>query len=522
MRYLTLAILLLSITAHGSVYNSDGSESNVASLVSSAVDGDTVTLPAGTFTWTGGVVTTAGKGVTIQGAGSGAVLGRSLSNVEIGTGTKVFTATYAGLDISNGQTLTIERTGNQVSGGSATATRGWMQGTVTSYTGTTLTMDITSTNGSGTHPVWYIRSEPTTRINFTSTSAVNVISATSDATHSTTIEGIFFGRTVASAAATATMVNVSGSGKPVIVKDCYFERTNGNYSTFYSSQNKGLVFNCSFTSHPFSQAGVAIHHVCDGITDSWDTPHTMGNADTTGESNLYIEDCVFAGWLNATDFDGNARAVMRYSTFDNSAIGTHGADTSFWGVRHWEAYGNEFIHDGFSNGQTLPMTWFFYVRGGTFVIHNNIIDAWSGSDYSASEINMTVMNLRRNAAGHGCWGADDPGNQYPAPRQVGMGNITGAAASDAFTYLGDSDPAYYWDNTEGGTINFGISNYSPNECTNADSAVDYIVENRDYFVGTARPGYTPYTYPHPLRGEAASARSPRTPAAARRSALLSR
>jgi len=49
------------------VYYSDGSAANVQALHTLAQDGDTITLPAGTFAWTTGV--TISKGITLQGAG---------------------------------------------------------------------------------------------------------------------------------------------------------------------------------------------------------------------------------------------------------------------------------------------------------------------------------------------------------------------------------------------------------------------------------------------------------------------
>src|SRR4029077_466685 len=52
------------------VYNSDGSSTNVQYVHDNlAVVGDTIAIPAGTFTWTTGVAIT--KAITLQGAGVG-------------------------------------------------------------------------------------------------------------------------------------------------------------------------------------------------------------------------------------------------------------------------------------------------------------------------------------------------------------------------------------------------------------------------------------------------------------------
>ena len=116
---------------------------------------------------------------------------------------------------------------------------------------------------------------------------------------------------------------------------------------------------------------------------------------------------------------------------------------------------------------------------------------------------MTVMNLRRNAGPNPCWGAGIPGNQYPAPRQAGMGRVTGTAGYDSITYVGDSEPIYIW-NITGPTSTISITDYQSNGCSNPDTSTNYIQSGRDYFVGTPKPGYQKYTYPHPLRNSDSS------------------
>jgi hypothetical protein len=69
--------------------------------------------------------------------------------------------------------------------------------------------------------------------------------------------------------------------------------------------------------------------------------------------------------------------------------------------------------------------------------------------------------------------------------------------------VGDSEPAYIWNNSREPLTNVATEDYgagNTNSCTGStDTSAKYIVANRDYFNGsTAKPGYTPYTYPHPL------------------------
>src|SRR5512133_2230258 len=58
-------LILSGLSALAKVYDSDGSAGSVQALHNAAHDGDTITLPAGTFSWTARLNIT--KGITIQG-----------------------------------------------------------------------------------------------------------------------------------------------------------------------------------------------------------------------------------------------------------------------------------------------------------------------------------------------------------------------------------------------------------------------------------------------------------------------
>ena len=450
----TAALFCCTEFASGTIYNSNGSSADVQAKINLASDGDSVTIPSGTFTWSSGV-NISGKGVKLQGQGSGRVVGRSASSVTIGTGSKTFTVNAStdegGLPaIKAGQTLKIERTGTVVSGGNATGTRAWMSGTVTSYSGSTLVMNITSTAGSGTQPLWIISIPSTTTLTNNAGSST-LIGLTEDATDSVEVSGIFF----VNGTGTGDQIAMTRTtnGKPILVHDCYFESSNGTSDCIQSNTNRGLIWNCSFSALPFSRAQLAIHHV-DCPTDSWTTAALWGASDTDGTHELFIEDCDFHAWLNATDFDSSARTVMRHCLFNEAGIGTHGADTGNYGQRYFEVYDSEFAHVGFSDGTTLPNAWWFFIRGGTFIVTDCIIPQLTSTDFPGKLTwNMTVMNLQRNAGPNPCWGAGISGNQYPAPRQVGLGRVTGTGKdgegrmNDSVTYVGDSEPAYMWNNT---------------------------------------------------------------------------
>ena len=485
----------------------------VQAAINMASDGDMVVIPPGTCLWTSGV-TIRNKGIRLLGGGSGRIIARSASIVTVGSGSKEFEI-QSGLAITAGQILRVSQLGTRSN---------FMEGAVISYSGTTLRINATNTGGSGTPKVWIVSTSPTTVIVNNGSGAL--IDVEEDDTHPVEIGGIKMADGSGSGRRIEIRLRPLGAlGRPVLLHDCWLEAGTGG-DLIWTESNRGVIWNCSFDSSPFSLAQLAIHHQPDHISDSWTTPSTMGSADTTGESNLYIEDSDFHAFIHATDFDDNARAVMRHVVFNNAAIGTHGADTSLWGLRHFEVYDSEFVFNGFSDLTTFSLNHWFFIRGGTFVVTNNVIPDINSQDYGDKlEFEITVMNLQRNAGPNPCWGAGMPGIQYPAPRQPGFGYVTGTGLdglgrSTDFdaprqilgTYVGDIEPMYIWNNTTNGVLNGAIrvdtSDYG--ECSDADATADYVQSGRDYFLNAgAKPGYMPFTYPHPLRtgGPAPSAPS---------------
>jgi hypothetical protein len=63
---------LIAFSANAATYNSNGSVSDIQAKINSAANGDSVTVPAGSFTWSGTFIN--GKGITLQGAGIGVTI----------------------------------------------------------------------------------------------------------------------------------------------------------------------------------------------------------------------------------------------------------------------------------------------------------------------------------------------------------------------------------------------------------------------------------------------------------------
>src|SRR6266404_1461765 len=294
------------------IYNSDGSAASVQALHNAALNGDTVTLPAGTFTWSTGVTIT--KGIKIQGAGSGRVEGTSTSSLTIGTGSKSFT-------VRSGSTINGFTVGETVTAHQKYISTNWMKGTVTSWDGTTLVLNITNTSGSGTIAVWVFEVDASTVL--VNAGSSTLFSVTESASQSIEISGIRFLKTPGAPrnyTADAIAVSPITPGKPVLIHDCRFSATSPTTQVRYGV-NRGVVYKCYFdrgfnwydggTNHLDNSNGV--HCELAEESNSWGQPDTLGDADTTGTSNLYIEDCFFTGYhLGAIDFSTSIRGVFRH------------------------------------------------------------------------------------------------------------------------------------------------------------------------------------------------------------------
>jgi hypothetical protein len=91
-RFGILFFLLAALTASATTYNSDGTPANINTLIAGAASsGDTVTVPAGSYTWATAILLN--KAVTLQGAGIGSTIitvnAAAIVVVSGGTGARV-------------------------------------------------------------------------------------------------------------------------------------------------------------------------------------------------------------------------------------------------------------------------------------------------------------------------------------------------------------------------------------------------------------------------------------------------
>lgn len=323
-------------------------------------------------------------------------------------------------------------------------------------------------------------------------SASPKIDVNKDSSHPVEISGIKF----PSGGSLKIRIGGSWAARPVIIHDCaFFENLSASMLFLV---NGGLIYNCSFTgSGGYNDQAVKVKSQSDD-GGQWNSPDTLGLRDTTGERNVYVENCTFTNLLlQCFDFDGYARIVVRHSTFSDSAITSHGADTSPTGLRHFEVHNNRFIFHNYGDcdgSRTPNMDYFIYVRGGTGCIYSNVMDNMSSCAWgNKNEIKLTVYNITRKGGQVPCQ------TSYPAYQQIGQGHN----GSGYFT-----DPLYIWGNSS--VADVGVVQYFPDECGNGQKIGDYLQSGRDFITGTARPNYTTYTYPHPLRSSSVVPAQPAT------------
>lgn len=305
------------------------------------------------------------------------------------------------------------------------------------------------------------------------------VALTKHATYNTTLRGFrFTGNDQHFSAAGNT------SDKPAIIYDNYFKADNflgtvtingvlvtGNY--FKADTPTGTDV---FTLYSQPGSGGA----------EWLLAPTMGNQDSFGDRNIYIENNTFENILEtAPDCDEGARTVIRYNTYIDSSIVCHAGgsgrgsnDTSLTGHRHTELYNNTFVRVTNLFGINK---WIWY-RGGSGVVANNVMAEASSPDGS-SYPNKSEVQL-----GVGC-----EVSSWPIRYQIGQTTDTPDATPDfPLAVFGNTGPGAVSGNFL--TLRGNDSGGGGHTCSNPSA---FIQLGRDY-VNSNAWGWVPYTYPHPL------------------------
>lgn len=249
-------------------------------------------------------------------------------------------------------------------------------------------------------------------------------------------------------------------------------------------------------------------------TNSWTTANTLGNRDTTGLNNIYVETSAFNGGSNGVfDCDDDCRIVVRYNTFaESGGFNSHGEDSSPDGMRQFEIYDNSFLFPDPScsegNDSLSNINQYIWIRGASGVVYSNNFDRLYSSCWGDKP------NVRTNIRG-----AEDDRPQgscsmvsYPVPHQAGQDYNGTSAFTNPITYwsnVGNSGlvNGYYISESDGwnwgnpcsftwGTFFQWGRDAVVGSTTTSSSSNGNTVELQ--VTGTPKSGYTAYTYPHPL------------------------
>jgi hypothetical protein len=257
----------------------------------------------------------------------------------------------------------------------------------------------------------------------------------------------------------------------------------------------GIIDNCDLVNVKI------LVNTSGGLGDiSWKTETGLGT-----DSAVYVEDCTFSQpnglFDNCIDTNYGSRYVFRHNKVKDNFIMGHplqngGPDYFGRGTRKVEIYENTIDATNSANHWAA-----ISLEAGTGVIFNNTVRN-SGAPVQF-EYPVILQTLRYYADGSGQLTKADGHNPidgntdatgYPLLDQIGRGRDRGTTPGIP-RYTGTDrlpqalEPVYVWNNTLDGAVTKAVIT---NGCEIG------IKEGRDYY-NTAKPGYQPYQYPHPLR-----------------------
>jgi hypothetical protein len=285
------------------------------------------------------------------------------------------------------------------------------------------------------------------------------------------------------------------SGNDWRIHDMVFTNASASFtalfvrSTSTTSQSRGLIDSSTFTN------GRVLVHGYPGVgtgdltgTTHWSSALGLG----TNEA-IYIEDntFTFTEFYNVFDCEYSGRIVFRHNTVTDSYLETHSVQGHIRACRKWEVYENTIQQ--VTDSVYRPM----FFRAGTGVIYNNTVTGTYGVGTIHFDNVRTFTDIGGEVGqcdGTSDWDGNSDASGWPCRDQIGRGIDASSWPASAPYPAQTLDAAYIWDNTLNGSA-LGVTVISGSE-------TDHIKPNRDYYVNVgAKPGYTAYTYPHPLRAQ---------------------
>ena len=462
-------------SALGTVYHSDGSAASVQGLHNAVLNGDTITIPAGTFNWTTKV--TISKSITLQGAGVGqtiirdAVQGGPLLQTTLAAGglTRI-----TGIEFQDGGR------GNAELGG-------------------ILTFNGSNTDGS--------------RLRM-------------DNCQFDDLNGMIVADTVIGVMDHNTFIRAVNSGDTVIVHDNFWNGGILGDASWTDATQFGSDRFLFLEDNVFRNNGGGLH----GVTDSY------GGARFVVRYNQIFDEEVYT---HGTESNGRARGTRALEVYNNNFVGTDrnrfvgqmrsgvvlfhdNTVNGYWTgltrftLNAYRAQDVFFPWDGADGTSQWDINTGPFDSGTASAGGNHTVSV-SGAPWTANQ--WAGFTIRRDAGGSpgfaeiasnttntitfngGVFGslnfnAGDTFKIYKVNQAIdscgraegslitGNPPVKSAGWNDQVT-----EPCYAWNNISGGTqqILFDRGNL-------------VIRPGEHYFDNTPMPGYVPYTYPHPLVG----------------------
>jgi hypothetical protein len=257
----------------------------------------------------------------------------------------------------------------------------------------------------------------------------------------------------------------------------------------------GVIDNCYFY-HNTSQYLIGMRHKAmhgladaNGLTKTWGDHAWTEASDPETANAIYMEDNTYekvgSGYSTICDASEGAKVTVRYNTFIGREVGVqfHGTGDMGRGTIFSNVYNNTWTNSQSGN--------IGVVLAGTGVVANNVIPGTS--DFGIGEHRAGGAYLFPACNGSYANDGNTPGESgWPCMDQIGRGPGGPSGNNNV------SAPFYFWNN--------GAMTVSKIDLANQDKYLKKAGDTPahtggavDYVVGTPKPGWTPYSYPHPVR-----------------------
>jgi hypothetical protein len=277
------------------------------------------------------------------------------------------------------------------------------------------------------------------------------------------------------------------------IDNCKFSQSSSDSVSLHVKYGYGVFDHCYFNATVCQGAFGMVSRYGDSQVGA----ESIASAVGFGSANfVFFENCVFRRSCTGSNFtsvaldtQGGGRWVMRYCYLYDAFAGGHGSESGNpeRGGYAYEVYNNVFYWHIAED----PYYTAFYLRGGTMLMHGNTFTNYGAMCKTWVRRVNEAMGDFGKCDGSRPWDGNTSPVGYPCLDQVGRGRASGSTLNTVQPQ--ESYPARFWSNIRN-NVAVPFDHVNPS----------YVVEGRDYFYSTdasARlPGYSPYTYPHPLTG----------------------